>query len=447
MADNPRRAAAEILFKIYKQGAYLNEELKNLRSSSRLSQLDLRFVTELASGVIKYKLRLDYIIGVNSSVKVKKIAPYILAILECAVYQLMFMDRVPASAAVNEAVDLTKTKTLRRSSGFVNGVLRSIVDSIDNVQYPGDTAEYLSVYYSYPMWLIQHWLGEFGAQRTEALLAAFEGKADIVLRCNTLRTDAAKLVDSLNNSGCSAKIMENTKCKADYLVECSKISDIANLQCYRDGWFYVQDFAAALTVEALDVHPGMTVMDMCAAPGGKTTHIAEKMGNDGTVYAFDVHSHKIATINENAKRLGIDIIKASCGNSAEYDPQYEACADRVLVDAPCSGLGVLRRKPDIKYARSAEDLQLLADTGYAILENAKRYVKPGGIIVYSTCTIEKCENDGVTDKFLANNPDFEKIAIDIYDKPNTGSITLYPDTDGCDGFYICKMQRKQYDKS
>lgn len=441
MTDNPRRAAADILFKIYKNGAYLNEELNNLRRSGMLSETDMRFVTELTNGVIKYKLRLDYIIGKNSSVKVKKIAPYILAILECAVYQMIFMDRVPDSAAVNEGVKLTKTKNLSRSSGFVNGVLRSISKCYDTIAYPEDRAEYLSVYYSYPLWICRHWIEEFGAERTEALLRAFEEKADIMLRCNSLRTDVKKLTESLNNDGCTAKVFSKDGFKIDYLAECSQISNIANLDSYRKGWFYVQDFAAALTVEALAPEPGMTVMDMCAAPGGKTTHMAEKMNNQGKIYAFDIHNHKIATINENAARLGIDIINAECGNSAEFDSRFEAIADRVLVDAPCSGMGVLRRKPDIKYSRSEGDIEQLADTGYAILENSSRYVKNGGILVYSTCTIEHIENDGVTERFLQNHPEFRKVTLDICDKDNDGSITLYPDTDGCDGFYICKMQR------
>ncbi len=441
MTDNPRRAAADILFKVYKNGAYLNEELNNLRRNRTLSNADMRFVNEVTNGVIKYKLRLDYIIGKNSSVKVKKIAPYILAILECAVYQIIFMDRVPESAAVNEAVKLTKTKNLSRSSGFVNGVLRSVASSYDDVDYPKTKAEYLSVYYSYPMWLVEHWIEEFGVERTEALLNAFEQRADIVLRCNLLRTDVQKLIESLNNDGCAAEVFSKVGFHINYLAQCSQINDIIGLNSYQDGWFYVQDFAAALTVEALDPKPGMTVMDMCAAPGGKTTHMAEKMNNMGRIFAFDIHSHKIDTINENASRLGIDIISAECGNSAQFDIRFEAVADRVLVDAPCSGLGVLRRKPDIKYSRSLDDIYQLADTGYAILENSAKYVKPGGILVYSTCTIERGENDVVTDRFLAKHPEFKKVALDICDRENDGSITLYPDTDGCDGFYICKMQR------
>lgn len=441
MTDNPRRAAADILFKIYKIGAYLNEELNIMRRSSSLSGTDMRFVTELTSGVIKYKLRLDYIIGKNSTVKVRKIAPYILAILECAVYQMLFMDRVPASAAVNEGVKLTKTKNLSRSSGFVNGVLRSIAGSCETIDYPQNKAEYLSIYYSYPVWIVEHWIEEFGTERTEALLKAFEEKADIMLRCNRLRTDVQKLTDSLNNDGCTARAFSKDGFRTEYLVECSQINNIAGLDSFRKGWFYVQDFAATLTVEALDPKPGMTVMDMCAAPGGKTTHIAEKMDNKGKIFAFDIHSHKIDTINENAARLGIDIIHAQCGNSAEYDSRYEGVADRVLVDAPCSGMGVLRRKPDIKYSRRPEDLEQLAETGYAILENASKYVKDGGVLVYSTCTIEQIENEGVTERFLENHPEFQKVTLDICDRENDGSITLYPDTDGCDGFYICKMQR------
>ncbi|MBQ7900732.1 MAG: 16S rRNA (cytosine(967)-C(5))-methyltransferase RsmB [Clostridia bacterium] len=441
MADNPRRAAADILFKVYRSGAYLNEELNNLRTGGRLTDVDMRFVNELTSGVLKHKLRIDYVISANSTVKVKKIAPYILALLECAVYQIMFMDRVPDSAAVNEAVKLTKTKNLHRSSGFVNGVLRGVTANINSIEYPKERAEYLSVYYSYPLWLVEHWMSEFGVERAESLIKSFDGRAELLLRCNTLRTTAPQLAEALNAGGCSARVYSHDKCSMDYLVAVDGINHIQNLDCYRDGWFYVQDFAAALTVEAMDVEPGMVVMDMCSAPGGKATHMAEKMKNKGKIYSFDVHNHKIDTINQNACRLGIDIIEAQCGDSSKLDKKYIGIADRVLVDAPCSGLGILRRKPDIKYSRRSEDLHQLADIGYSILDNAKNYVKTGGIIVYSTCTIEKCENDDVTNKFLQNNKNFEKVQIDVYDKPNGGSITLYPDTDGCDGFYICKMRK------
>ncbi len=442
MKTNARRHAADILFNVYKNGAYLNEELKALRTKTDIDSTDFRFVNELVSGVLKNKLRIDYIISQNTNLKIKKISAYILAILECAVYQIVFMDKVPESAAVNEAVNLTKTRNLRKSSGFVNGVLRSILRTYNDVKYPQSINEYLSIYYSYPLWLVDHFINQFGEQRTQDIIIALNHKPDLFFRANTLKTNVSELVQLLNKSGCDAAVYKNPKCKnVDYLALCNLVNDITSLKSYKDGLFYIQDFAAALTVEILDVHPDMTVIDMCAAPGGKTTHMAQKMQNKGTIYAFDVYQHKINKINENALRLGIDIINAKVADSTVNIPELNGIADRVLVDAPCSGLGIIRRKPDIKFARSIDDFKSLAQIGYKILDNAKNYVKTGGYIVYSTCTIEKCENEDVTDKFLQNNPNFEKEIITAYDKQNDGSVTLYPDTDNCDGFYICKLKK------
>lgn len=442
MKTNARRVVADILYNVYKNGAYLNEEIKSLRVKSNIDDIDFRFVNEITSGVLKNKLRIDYIISKNTNIKFKKISLYILAILESAVYQIVFMDKVPSSAAVNEAVKLTKTRNLSKSSGFVNGVLRSVERTYTTIEYPKNKNEYLSVYYSIPLWLVDRWINEFGEDRAQNIIMAMNQKPDLFFRANTLKTNADELVILLNNSGCDTIVYNNPKCPTiNYLALCNSVNDITSLDCYKEGLFYIQDFASALTVEIMDVHPGMTVIDMCAAPGGKTTHMAEKMKNKGTIYAFDMYEHKINKIKENAIRLGIDIIDAQVSDSTINKPELNGTADRVLVDAPCSGLGIIRRKPDIKYARSSEDLYALAQTGYSILENAKKYVKTGGSIIYSTCTIEKCENDDVTDKFLQNNKNFEKQIIAEYDKQNNGSITLYPDTDNCDGFYICKLKK------
>ena len=442
MNVNARRVAADILFNVYKNNAYLNEELKLLRAKSVLGETDIRFVNELTNGVIKNKLRIDYIISKNISIKLKKVSLYVLAIIECAVYQFIYMDKVPNSAAVNEAVNLTKTRNLRKSSGFVNGVLRNIANNYINTKYPEQKNEFLSIYYSFPVWLVDRWIKEFGEERAENIIIALNEKSDLCFRANILKTDVNTLVDMLNGEGCDAQIFNHEKCTdIDYLAMCNSVNNIQSLKSYKDGLFYVQDFAAALTVEVLDVKPGMTVVDMCAAPGGKTTHIAEKMQNQGKIYAFDIHEHKINRINENACRLGINIIEAKAADSTVNINSLNGMADRVLVDAPCSGLGIIRRKPDIKYSRTTEDLSTLSKIGYNILDNAKNYVKTGGIIVYSTCTIEKCENDDVIDKFLDNNKNFIKRKITSYNKTNEGSITLYPDIDDCDGFYICKLEK------
>lgn len=439
MGKNARRISADILYNVYKNGAYLNEELKALRKSGDFCNNDIRFVNELVMGVLKNKLRIDYIISKNINIRLKKVSTYILAILECGVYQIMFMDKVPHSAAVNEAVKLTKTKKLQRSSGFVNAVMRSILKNKDSIEYPKDKTEYLSIYYSFPKWLVEKWVNDFGFERASSIIHGLSGKADLYFRVNTLKTDANSLKESLKNSGCEVSVYKNPDFPSlDCMLLCKGVSDIENLDEYKNGLFYVQDFAACLTVEILDVKEGMTVADMCAAPGGKTTHIAEKMNNKGKIYAFDMYEHKINKINENAKRLGIDIIDAKVCDSSVNIKELNGVCDRVLVDAPCSGLGIIRRKPDIKYSRTSDDSIELSKISYAILDNAKNYLKSGGIMVFSTCTIEQIENDDVVNEFLKNNNNFKKQVIRC-NKDNDGSITLYPDTDNCDGFYMCKL--------
>ena len=442
MSITPRKTCADFLHSIYTKGAYSSAELNKIREKYNFSPVDLRFIKEITFGVLKHKIKIDYIISQNSNIPLKKISPYVLTILECGVYQILYMDRVPNSAAVNESVKLTKTKNLSRTSGFVNAVLHSVIRNADKIEYPKDEIEYISTFYSIPLWMCMRWADEFGVEFTKNLAKAYLEDSKVVLRCNTLKIEPNELINSLQKSGVEAQILKNPIIDMPYLICADNLSNIENLSEYTNGYFYIQDFAASLTVEIMDLKKGETVIDMCAAPGGKTTHIAEKMENYGTIYAFDIHSHKIKRIEENAKRLGIDIIDAKCHNSTEPIEKLYEIADKVLVDAPCSGLGILRKKPDIKYFRKKEDILELSKISYDILECASKYVKKGGTLVFSTCTIEKEENSLVVEKFLKNNKDFCKVSIDCVNKENDGDITLYPNVDGCDGFYICKMMRK-----
>lgn len=440
MAQTPRKACADILHSVYKNKAYLSEELKAVRRRADFSAADMRFINEITTGVLKNKIRIDYVISACSSLKLKKISDYILCILEVGVYQIMFMDRVPNSAAVNECVNLTKTRSLRRSTGFVNAVLRRVAQC-DCLSYPTNRAEYIGTYYSVPQWLTDRWIDKYGIDFTEKLCQSFLEKAPLLLRCNLNKCTPSDLVHSLKGSGVDAQIYENNISPVDYFVKCGSLNSLTELDAYKKGYFYVQDFAAALAVEALDPKEGQTVIDACAAPGGKTTHMAEKMKNNGKIYAFDIHEHKLGIIGENARRLGADIIETVCANSAEPIEKFIGCADAVLVDAPCSGLGILRRKPDIKFLRTEADISALAQTGYEILKNCSAYVKPGGCLVYSTCTVDDCENGSVIRRFLEENKNFAKVPIECINAENDGDITLFPNLHDCDGFYICKMQR------
>lgn len=441
MIHAARKKCADVLYSVYKNQAYLSEELKKVRKTGDFSSADMRFINEITTGVLKNKLRIDYVISCFSSIKLKKISDYILCILEIGVYQIMLMDKVPTSAAVNECVNLTKAKGLRRSSGFVNAVLRKVSQSAGVIEYPFDKAEYISVYYSVPRHFVDRWIADYGVDFTENLCASFLERAPLLLRCNLNRCTVDELVQSLRDSGAQAHVYKNSISPIDCFVSCGGLTSLTQLDAYKKGYFYVQDYAAGLTVEALGPKEGQTVVDACAAPGGKTTHMAEKMKNRGKIYAFDIHEHKLDLIRENAARLGADIIETRCADSSQPDESLTDTADAVLVDAPCSGLGILRRKPDIKYFRTESDIESLARTGYGILENSSRYVKKGGFIVYSTCTIDGRENGAVTQKFLENHRNFVKVPIDCVNVENDGDITLFPNVHGCDGFYICKMQR------
>lgn len=411
---NAREEALKILFRVEYEGAYPNIALKDM-SDELLSQ-DRALVTNIVYGVINRKLTLDYIIKQKSKIKLKKLSKYILLILRMGIYQLVFMDKIPQSAAVNESVKLAKRYGHSASSGYVNGILRNV--SKNGFDYPKDKIERLSVEFSFPMWICQKWEKEFGYDFCKELMRALSEEPMLTLRPNSLKTDAKSLCDMLN---VKAQLIDGA-------VECEGF-DIAKDKLYLDGYYTVQDRAAMAAAIALDPKEGETVIDMCAAPGGKTTHIAELMKNKGKVRAFDIYEHKIELIKKNAKRLGISIIDASVSDASVLDKNLIESADRVLCDVPCSGTGIIRRKPDVKWNRKEEDN--FYPIQKKILENASHYLKKGGVLVYSTCSVEWDENENVTGSFLDENKNFER----LYEK------TYYPNVDGTDGFYICKIKK------
>ena len=416
-----REAALKALYEIEYNGAYSNMAVKNTLKNSDMSERDKALFTALVYGVSDKKITLDYYISKFSKIKLKKISKYILIILRMGVFQLVFTDKIPQSAAVNESVKLAKRYGHGASAGFVNGVLRS-VSKCGEIEYPKEKDEYLSVKYSFPLWLCRKWTEEFGFEFTENMMRSFGESKPITLRANTLKTTNEELVKLLSDLGINAEIKDGAVVTGGF--------DIEKNTLYKEGYFTPQDTAAMKAAEILAPEQGDTVIDMCAAPGGKTTHIAEIMKNSGRILAFDIYSHKTELVKKNAERLGIDIIKTEVRNSAEFDKSLSGTADCILCDVPCSGLGIIGRKPDIKQNedRSPELCKIQAK----ILENACIYLKECGVIVYSTCTVEKAENEGITGDFLEKHGNFEK----LYEK------TFYPHTDGTDGFYICKMRKK-----
>lgn len=418
---NARESALKALYEIEFNGAYSNAVVKKILSKNNMSKQDKALFTTLVYGITDKKLTLDYYINNFSKIKLKKISKYIIIILRMGIYQMIFMDKIPKSAAVNESVKLAKRYGHGSSAGFVNGVLRSILRG--DIEYPKNQDEFLSVKYSFPLWLCRHWINEFGFEFTKSMMKAFEKNKQITLRANTLKITAEELSKALEQEGISSKICGGSVIADGFGIEKSEL--------YQNGFFTPQDTAAMQAAIILNPQCGETIIDMCAAPGGKTTHIGELMKNNGAIIAFDKFEHKIELIRKNAKRLGIDIIKAEVSDSSEYCSEFKNTADRVLCDVPCSGLGIIGRKPEIKWNHvETSNLKLIQSK---ILENGAKYLKPGGTIVYSTCTVEKSENNEITESFLSKNKDFKK----MYEK------TFYPHIDGTDGFYICKMMKNK----
>ena len=423
--QNPREVALLALYEIEYGGAYSNMAVKDFLPKLEDSR-DKGLVTQLVYGVVRRKLTLDYIISKYSKVKVKKLSKYVLLILRMGVYQLYFTDKIPESAAVNESVRLAK-KYAGKSSGFVNGILHSVIRGKETLEYPKEKIENLSVKHSFPEEMVElFWDTGF----CEELLLSLNREPETTVRVNTLKKEELETEWEMSPVYDGARIIKGT--------------DVAKNPDYIAGRIIPQDVAAMMASLALSPKPGETCIDMCAAPGGKTTHLAELMENKGKIYAFDIHPHKIEIINKNAERMGISIIDAKPGDGLEQKEELLEKADKVLCDVPCSGLGIIRRKPDIKWNK--EDIEALPEIQYKILKNAAGYLKTGGELVYSTCTILKRENENVVMRFLEENEEFELVKIELPGKlkrENNGYITLYPNIDGTDGFFIAKIRRKK----
>lgn len=424
---NDRQTAFCVLNRIEKSKAYSNLALDAELRQKKENTNSAAFVTALVYGVLERKITLDYILSSFLTQPIKKLRPEVLTALRMGVYQLKFMDKVPVSAAVNESVKLVKSNGCAYAAGLVNSVLRKAANT--EIVYPEKTdfLQYLSVRYSCPTALVQHYIDDYGAENAEGILASSIGAVPTVLRVNTLKTDKTRLQADLVAEG-----IETENGKTENTLILRNGGAIEQCKAYQDGLFHIQDTASALCVQALDAQPGHRVIDVCAAPGGKTFTIAEQMHNKGEILAFDLYPQRVRLIESGAERLGISIVKAAVQDASVFVPALERTGDRVLCDVPCSGLGTIRRKPEICYKDMGfiDNLTLLQ---YNILVNASKYVKAGGVLVYSTCTLNRAENDLICDRFLRENADFEK--LDAY-------TTLLPHKDGTDGFFFARFGRK-----
>lgn len=447
--DVARETALKILYEINEKGAYSNISINKYLEANDLREIDRSFITDLVYGTVKWRLAIDWAIKQFSSIKLKKVSPWILNILRLGAYQIMYADRIPESAACNESVKLARKYGHEASSRYVNGVLRSIARNRENITYPDkktELARYLSVKYSHPEWMISLWIERYGREFTESLLSSNNEIPELTIRVNTLKLSKSELADALKQTGIDVY-------DGRYVDEALRIknsSSISRLEAYVKGYFQVQDESSMMVGRILDPKPGELVMDVCSAPGGKATHIAQLMKNEGTVIARDVHEHKIKLIENAARRLDLNIIKTEVFDASEIDNNYIERADRVLVDAPCTGLGIIRRKPDIKWARNAGDKNEITSLQFRILSASAKYVKPGGVLVYSTCTIEPEENEYMIKRFMESNPEFDAadIAPQLPDKlmkpdAHKGYIQLFPNVDEVDGFFIAKLVKRR----
>lgn len=437
-----------VLYEVNEKGAYSNIALNRQLEAGKLQGVDRAFVTELVYGVLKWKLTIDLTIKKFSSIRLKKISPWILNILRLGVYQLLYTSKVPESAACNESVKLASKHGHNASAGFVNAVLRNIARNRDSLKLTDgitDKVKYLSIKYSHPEWMVARFVELFGPEFTEGLLDADNATPEFTVRTNSLRSTAGQLAEELAAEG--VETAPGRYGGGALLLKSP--SSVTKLAAFRKGLFQVQDESSMLAARVLDPGPGELVIDMCSAPGGKATHIAQLMGNKGAVLARDVFEHKVKLIEEAAQRLGIDIIRAEVYDSSVPDPVYAAKADRVLLDAPCTGLGILRRKPDIRWSREIEDGKPIRELQSALLRAAASYLKPGGVMVYSTCTILPEENGGVVRDFLKENGGFAldditphlpaELAGYVEDG---GMLQLYPNRDGVDGFFIARLRKR-----
>ncbi|MBO5955189.1 MAG: 16S rRNA (cytosine(967)-C(5))-methyltransferase RsmB [Clostridia bacterium] len=421
-----REIALKALYDIDVNDTFLNVALKNALADVSLSAADRGLITEIIYGVTANRTAIDFIISKYSKIKLKKMTPWVLGILRMGVFQMFYMDRIPHSAACNEAVKLAKKYSHRAGSGFVNGVLRAFSREAESFDFPKGktTAEYLSLKYSYPLWMVKKLEDEYGFERSRQLFEESQKAHGVFVRVNSLKTTKEKLVDILTKEG--------VECEETDVEGCIRVRgriNVDRLKSYSDGLFSLQNISSQKAVLALEPKPDEFVVDMCAAPGGKSCAIAEKMNNRGKVVSFDVFEHKIELIKKSAERLGIGIIEAYLQDAREKRAELVGKADRVLADVPCSGLGVLHKKPDIKWKRTEADIAELCQIQSEVLDTASSYVKSGGCLVYSTCTILPEENRLMTESFLKRHTDFRKVSEE----------QLLTTEKGESGFYICKM--------
>ncbi len=447
----PRAICLDILNRIKGQDLHLDRLLADsFKRYRHLTSLDRSFLTELTYGVIRWRGKLDWVIRQFSKIPLEKIELEILNVLRLGLYQILFLSRTPSSAAVNESVELAKQIRGRGGAGFVNAVLRSSIRQRDEIRYPGiaeDPALHISVTQSHPLWLVRRWIKDLGVEETRRICSFNNQISPLTLRANTLKINRKDLIEKLREEGLKPR-------PTAYSEEGVLLQDpppTSELPLLKQGLYVIQDEASQLVSSILGPRPGERILDACAAPGGKTTHMAQRMENRGEIYALDLSKGKLGLIEEICQRLGATIVKALKADAAVSLPvSKDLMFDRVLADVPCSGFGTLRKNPDLKWRRGEKDVKRLSALQLSILNNLSAYVKKGGVLVYSTCTVFHEENEDVVEKFLGGHPEFQ---LDQIEKAGgkseklrpflvNGYFKTFPPRNEMDGFFVARLRKE-----
>ncbi len=434
---NTRELILEILLEVTERGQYSHLVIRSvLEKYQYLDKRERAFLTRVAEGTIQRQIELDYILDQFSKVKVRKMKPVIRAILRMGVYQLKYMDSVPASAACNEAVKLAKKKGFGQLSGFVNGVLRGVSRGLDQLTYPKESVDAVkawSVCYSMPEWIVAQWIGDYGKERTKEILAASLLEAPITVRANLERITPEALAERFKEEGVTAVPLDTEKYPGlSYAYTIFGFDHLNGLSSFKEGLFYVQDISSMMVAETVAPKKDSYIIDVCAAPGGKSVHLAEKLGGTGMVEARDLTEYKTDLIRQNIARHQLSNMRAVQMDATVLDEASIGKADVVIADLPCSGLGVMRRKTDIKYKMTLQAEQELVSLQRNMLETVCQYVKVGGTLLYSTCTMDKMENEDNVTWFLKQHPQFELVKMQ----------QIFPQKTYGDGFFLAKLQKK-----
>ncbi len=446
MAISIRAVAAHTLAEFHRRDGYSNAVLDELLGRDTFLMMDRALLSRLFYGVIERRMTLDFLLSECSSTPIKKMHPLVRETLRVAVYQLVYMDRIPPSAAVNEAVTAVRQLKQAHAAGFVNGVLRAVTRKKDELlaQLP-ETDEGLSVRYSCPIEWIEFWREAYGDTRMREILTSINEEAPEYVRFNTLLGDEKMWCETLEDLGITYE-------KVPYLpsafrLKCAYL--LNQLESEQKNWYYYQDIASQWAIVALDPQPDERVADVCAAPGGKSFTAAQTMGDRGEILSCDVYAHKCETMAERAKQYGISVMHTRVRDASEpCAPEHRAAFDRVLCDVPCSGLGVIRRKPEIRY-RSVASIADLPSLQYTILEKSAEMVRPGGVLQYSTCTLNPAENERVVERFLREHPEFSRRLLPIPSVfealgiPQSHMVTLFPSVHGSDGFFLAGFVKNE----